>query len=270
MTEAKAKVPMVVKRLAEMTKGLPGLEKTKKAPKEAGGFAYRGIDDLLDTLHPLLVDCKLNLSPRVLPEHSKLHFISGVKMPRVAEVYVEYEFQSAEDGSIKVIGPVLGTGADNIDKMAGKAMTSAFKNAMYQTFCVAVGDSSIDPEIDAEDEDEGQGQPAPPDPGSSKDEQHRYELHNIAVKLSAGDKDVFTGYIRDWTRYDTKDRDGKPVTRYCTKASDTYPSGDFVLQGTRLNIAIANARKSLANFEAAGTNTITPEEQELNVLLDKI
>ncbi len=256
-----SKVPMVVKRLAEVMKSLPGLEKTKKAPKEAGGFAYRGIDDLLDTLHPLLVNCKLNLSPRVLPEFSKIHF-HGDRMSRIAEVYVEYEFQSTEDGSVKVIGPVLGTGADNMDKMAGKAMTSAFKNAMYQAFCVAVGDGSIDPEIDSQPEGLPQQQARPAVAGSDKDGQHRHELEDIATKLAGTDKDMFTGYIRDWTSWDTKDKEGKPVTRYCTKASDTYPSGDFVLQGTRLNIAIANARKSLANFEASGTNTITPEEQE--------
>ena len=138
MTEAKTKVPMVLKRLAEMTKGLPGLEKNKQAPKEAGGFAYRGIDDLLDNLHPLLVSCKLILIPRILPSHSKLHILDGERKVRLAEVYVEYEFQSIEDGSSQIIGPVLGTGADNLDKMAGKAMTSAFKNAMYQAFCVAV------------------------------------------------------------------------------------------------------------------------------------
>ena len=117
------KKPKVIERMAELMEKLPGLEKNKKAPAQAGGFDYRGIDDLLDTLHPLLVECKLNLTPRVLPEHSSVEYHSERKVPYLAIIHVEYEFQSAEDGSTKVVGPILGTGADSLDKMAGKAIT---------------------------------------------------------------------------------------------------------------------------------------------------
>lgn len=254
------KVPMVVTRLAEVMAKLPGLEKNKTAPEKAGGYAYRGIDDLLDTLHPLLVECKLNVSPIVDVDKSELQFHNERGHPYMAVVYVSYEFQSTEDGSTKIIGPVMGTGSDSLDKQAGKAMTSAFKNMAYQTFCIPVGNSSLDPETGYEDgpagnqtEKEALGNelageftkpPAEKSPEESKDERHRNELHNIAVELSQADKDVFTAYIREWTSYSTT-KNNKPVTYYCVKASDTYPSsGDFILQGTRLNIALEKARKA--------------------------
>ena len=267
------KVPKVVTRMAEVMKKLPGLEKNKTAPKKGnfGGWAYRGIDDLLDTLHPLLVEAKLNITPRILPDKSEVQYHSERNTPYVAIVYVEYEFQSTEDGSTKVVGPVLGTGADSMDKMAGKAMTSAFKNAMYQTFCVPVGDSSLDPETSAEDgpagnvndglqqkprDDYGNEIPTakpPPEKSTeeSKDDRHRRELHSIASQMSLGDIDVYSGYIKDWTVYVGKDKDNKDVERYCTKASDTYNDGAFILKGKRLNIALTKARAAMEAMKGA-------------------
>ena len=255
------KVPKVVQQIAEVMRQLPGLEKNKKAPEKAGGYDYRGIDDLLDTLHPLLVEAKLNITPRVLPDKSEVQFHADRKTPYMAMVYVEYEFQSTEDGSTKVIGPVLGTGTDNLDKMAGKAMTSAFKNAMYQTFCVPVGEASIDTEATTDDMAEantnneafrrgemGPGFSEPPPEKTteeSKDDRHRHELHSIANQLADGDVDVYSGYIKDWTSYTGKDRDGKDIERYCTKASDTYKDGAFILKGKGLNIALGKADESL-------------------------
>ena len=191
------KVPKVVTQMAEVMKKLPGLEKNKKAPEKAGGYDYRGIDDLLDTLHPLLVEAKLNIIPRVLPDKSEVQFHPERNTPYMAMVYVEYEFQSIEDGSTKVVGPVLGTGTDSLDKMAGKAMTSAFKNAMYQTFCIPVGDGSIDPEASPDPDEAGQqateqlgdelaGQftkpPPATTPDASKDVRHRKELAEMLTR----------------------------------------------------------------------------------------
>ncbi len=262
------KVPMVVTRLAEVMTKLPGLEKNKTAPKQAGGYAYRGIDDLLDTLHPLLVESKLNIKPDIDVDKSFVVFNAESKVPSLAVVFVSYEFQSTEDGSTKIIGPVMGTGTDNLDKMSGKAMTSALKNAMYQAFCIPVGDPSLDTgggsiDIEAEDgpSDEGTARdnyqptdssftkpPAAKTPEASKDDRHRHELHSLASELAQNDQDIYTAYIREWTTYTDKNK----KVWYCTKASDTYPSsGDFILQGTRLNIALEKARKAQQTAQEA-------------------
>ena len=128
MTEPKPQVSKVVTALAEVMTKLVGLAKTKKAPPKAGGFSYRGIDDLLDTLHPLLVEAKLILTPRLTGHAVQFH--EERSMPYMAEVTVEYIFTSVEDGSEYTVGPVVGTGSASLDKMAGKAKTSAFKTHM--------------------------------------------------------------------------------------------------------------------------------------------
>ena len=260
-------VPKVVTQMAEVMKKLTKLGKDKKAPKEAGGFSYRGIDDLLNTLHPLLVDMKLIVTPRVLPERSEVQFHNERGMPYLSVVYVEYVFQSIEDGSEKVVGPVQGTGAGNLDKMAGKAMTSAIKTAMYQAFCVPVDDASIDPEKDSGDnlrtdqagqqateqpKAEGEGtftEPPPELPAEeSKEQRHRKELSDILMKLSVKDTQKAKEMLTKWS-YFVGTTDKKEHFINSLQSPNDPKKWHPGLKGKWLDVILSNARDALAAQE---------------------
>ncbi len=173
----------------------------------------------------------------------------------------------SEDGSSVVSGPFVGEGIDNSDKASNCAQTAAYKWCFFQTFCIPITGIAVDSEAATElDEDlaseQGGDKPKkkrtskpaskpPPEQSAedSKDDRHRKELHEIANTLANGNADAYHAHIRTWTTYKTKDKDEKPVERYCTKASDTYPDGNFILQGKRLDIALSNARDALAASE---------------------
>jgi len=118
---------------------------------------------LLDALHPLLVEHKILVLPKCLSRDWQFEAQAG--HPWEMAVTMQYVFKSTEDGSeVSVEAP--GMGADSNDKCSGKAATSAFKTAMYQTFCVPVSDTSIDSEAYP---DPAPSRAEPPDLQKAKD-----------------------------------------------------------------------------------------------------
>jgi hypothetical protein len=112
-------------------------------------FQYRGIDDALGALHPLL--CKHGVI--VLPDVEDYDIGSyetkkGAKM-RIDTVRTSYRFVSIEDGS-EVLVRSFGEGSDDSDKASGKALSSAFKSMVWTTFVVP----TEEPELDVESRDE--------------------------------------------------------------------------------------------------------------------
>ena len=100
-------------------------------------YAYRSIDDVLDRLAPLLAAHKLCVLPRVLErEASERTDPEGAILTHVA-VRAAFDLVSAEDGSSHTI-VAYGEALDHSDKATAKAMTSAYKAAVLQAFCVPV------------------------------------------------------------------------------------------------------------------------------------
>jgi hypothetical protein len=100
-------------------------------------YAYRSIDDVLDRLAPLLASHKLCVLPRVLErEASERTDPEGAVLTHVA-IRAAFDLVSAEDGSSHTI-EAYGEALDHSDKATAKAMTSAYKAAVLQAFCVPV------------------------------------------------------------------------------------------------------------------------------------
>ena len=257
----------IYKALGKVMAGLRELGKTEQ--NKAQGWNYRGIDGLQNLAHGLMESAGVIVLPHVLSEPQiTLGPVakSGTQFYR-SLVKMSFEFLSTEDGSSVVSGPFVGEGIDNSDKASNCAQTAAYKWCFFQTFCIPITGIAVDSEAATElDEDlaseQGGDKPKkkrtskpaskpPPEQSAedSKDDRHRKELHEIANTLANGNADAYHAHIRTWTTYKTKDKDEKPVERYCTKASDTYPDGNFILQGKRLDIALSNARDALAASE---------------------
>ena len=101
------------------------------------GYAYRGIDEVIERLAPLLGEHKLCILPRVL-DRTQGERIDPDGEPLIhVTLRVAFDLVSVEDGSVHTI-EVVGEALDHSDKASAKAMTSAYKHAVLHAFCIPV------------------------------------------------------------------------------------------------------------------------------------
>lgn len=100
-------------------------------------YTYRSIDDVTARLAPLLAKHGLCTLPRLLRRHAESCCGDGGEELLRVVVLAAFDLVSSRDGSrhtVRAGGEALDAG----DKGTAKAMSSAFKYAMIQTFCIPV------------------------------------------------------------------------------------------------------------------------------------
>jgi hypothetical protein len=106
----------------------------KNRTNKQQGFAFRGIDDVMNTLHPLLAKHKVFPTCEVSSvTRSERETKSGGTMFCVT-LKAKYTLH-AEDGS-SVSTEAAGEGMDTADKATNKAMSACYKYAMFQLLCI--------------------------------------------------------------------------------------------------------------------------------------
>ena len=159
------KIAVVQAELAKV-----GISKSRKNQTPGQNYNFRGIDEVYNTLAPLMADHGLCILPRIV-EHSLTERGKTSKGNAIfsAVVTAEFDFVSADDGSIHVVR-TMGEAMDSSDKATNKAMSAAYKYAALMTFAIPTeGDNDADahtPEVVA-------SEPAPkPKPDPINHEQH--------------------------------------------------------------------------------------------------
>ena len=123
-----------------VTANIKAIAKERKAAEEMGGFKFRGIEDALNALHPLLPAVGLNIYPRTVE-----YRLEVVGKRRLVTLDVEFDLVGP-DGSVRTVGPFVGEGGDGFDKAAGKSHSNAYKMMAFQVFSIPVTDASVDSE----------------------------------------------------------------------------------------------------------------------------
>ena len=123
------------------------ISKDKKNQQQ--GFAYRGIDDVMNTLKPLLAKHKVFVTPEIIEQRREERQTSKGGNPIYCICTMKYTFYT-DDGS-HVSAVVIGEGMDSGDKATNKAMSIAFKYACFQVFCIPT-DEMKDPDAETPDE----------------------------------------------------------------------------------------------------------------------
>lgn len=122
-----------------------GIGKEKKNQQQ--GFMYRGVDDVMNALAPIISRHGLVILPRV----TKRDVIERQSKSGGALFYVtldmEFDFVAAEDGSKHIVGPIIGEAMDSGDKASNKAMSIAYKYACFQAFCIPTEAADPDSEV---------------------------------------------------------------------------------------------------------------------------
>ncbi len=106
-------------------------------------YRYRSIDDVMNRLGPLLARHKLCVLPRVLKRQCEdREGELGMLLVNV-RLLMAFDLVSARDGSRHTI-KTWGEALDADDKGTAKAMSSAFKYAMLEVFCIPVSSEDAD------------------------------------------------------------------------------------------------------------------------------
>lgn len=116
---------------------------SKDSRNQAQGFNFRGIDAVYNALAPLLVKHNLCILPRCISRE----VVERVNHKGTALFYVtvqaEFDMVSAVDGSKHTV-VTFGEAMDSGDKATNKAMSSAYKYAAFQAFCIPTEETSVD------------------------------------------------------------------------------------------------------------------------------
>lgn len=110
-----------------------GISKDQKNTTQ--NFKFRGIDDVMNSLSPLLAQHSLCILPHVLNREITERISSKGGALLYVVVEIDYAFISAIDGSNHTVR-VYGEAMDSGDKATNKAMSAAYKYAAIQTFCI--------------------------------------------------------------------------------------------------------------------------------------
>ena len=102
---------------------------------QGNGYSFRGIDQVYNTLSPLLAEHKLCILPRVVKSMQTERQSSSGKTLIYSYVTMEFDLVSSEDGSKHTICTV-GEAFDSGDKSMNKAMSAAYKYAAFQAFAI--------------------------------------------------------------------------------------------------------------------------------------
>ena len=126
---------------------------TKSRTNQQGAtYKFRGIDDIFNTISPMLAEHGLCILPRVLSRECVERITSKGSAIFYVTVEVEFDFVCAEDGSKHTV-KTFGEAMDMSDKATNKAMSAAYKYAALQAFAIPTeGDNDADahtPEVAA-------------------------------------------------------------------------------------------------------------------------
>jgi ERF superfamily. len=156
-TESKA--PAVVTSMLAVTRALGELGIAKKRENTQQHFKFRGVDDVMAALSPLLVENNLIVLPEAL-SHTFSTYPTKNGTGYRSVVLVQLTFESAVDGSQRVM-KMYGEGGDSADKSTGKAQSYAFKDAILKAFSVPVAGNPEDRDPDYTSPEGADESPAP-------------------------------------------------------------------------------------------------------------
>ena len=129
MSEA---TPKIYKAICDVMADIGAVGKNQKNKQQ--GFMFRGIDAVMNAINPALVKHHVFVVPEILEQTREERTTKTGNNLIYSICRIKYTFY-AEDGS-SVSAITIGEGMDSGDKATNKAMTTAFKYACFQVFCI--------------------------------------------------------------------------------------------------------------------------------------
>ena len=136
--QAGKSIPLIYSKMLAVKKDIGSVGKDQK--NSGQGWKFRGIDQFVNALHPILNKHGVGILPNVI-QHAEPKFITNEKTGKVSKqshVVMQYKFFAEDGSSVDVTMP--SEGVDPGDKGTNKALSAALKYALIQTFCVPTED----------------------------------------------------------------------------------------------------------------------------------
>lgn len=148
------------------------------------GFKYRGVDDVMNALQPVMVQHGLFVVPEIIDQKREERQTNRGGNLIYSVCTVRYTFYAKDGSSVQCV--VVGEGMDSGDKATNKAMSIAFKYACFQVFCIPTEEMK-DP--DAEVHEVTPKSKHTEDPKIAAAKAKANEVKKLLVKIS-GDKTI--------------------------------------------------------------------------------
>jgi hypothetical protein len=184
----------IYKAITGAMKDIEPIAKNRKNQQQ--GFLYRGVDDVMTELAPILVKHGIFIVPEVMEQKREERQTKGGSTLNYSILKVAFHF-TTDDGS-KITAVVIGEGMDSGDKASNKALSIAFKYACLQVFCIPTEDSK-DPDDTTPPSSAPMCQKPPKSTGS-----HETSLAEQRNKIIAEIKDLVQEQAPDGMPYFTK------------------------------------------------------------------
>ncbi len=125
----------ICNKLALIQAEFPAVPKDRRVTGGGASYSYRGIDDALRVLNPLLAKHRVFMRPCFNEVVTVPCTTSGGKAAFHTSIRGVLYFQCGDTGEEIGVG-MVGEGMDNADKGTMKAQANALKYALWYSFCV--------------------------------------------------------------------------------------------------------------------------------------
>ena len=120
--------------IASIMNEVGAIGKDKQAGSGSFGYKFRGIDDVMNRLNPLMAKHGVFVVPEVLESTREERINQKGNSVIYSVMKVKYTYYAKDGSSVSSI--VIGEGMDTGDKASNKAMSIAMKYSMFQVFCI--------------------------------------------------------------------------------------------------------------------------------------
>lgn len=137
----------IYESITKIMEEVPAVGKEKNNKQQ--GFKYRGIDDVMNALQPLLAKNKVFIVPELMDQIREERTSSKGATLIYSICKIKYKFFAEDGTSVEAI--TVGEGMDSGDKATNKAMAIAMKYALSQVFCIPTEETSKDPDEESQE-----------------------------------------------------------------------------------------------------------------------
>ena len=123
-------------KMAEVMSKITAISKERKNIQQ--NFLYRGIEDVYNSVQPVLARAGIFMSPEVLSHHREERVNKSGTTLSFSRIVMRYTFYAPDGSSVSC--SVMGEGMDTGDKSSNKAMAAAHKYALFQVFAIPTSD----------------------------------------------------------------------------------------------------------------------------------
>lgn len=127
--------------MGKVLEELPAIGKNRR--NEQQNFMFRGIDDALNALNPVLANHGVFFVPEVVERIDDNRVTAKGGTMYVVHLHVRYRFFGPAGDFVEATA--WGEGTDSGDKATSKAMTAAMKSVLFQSFAISV-EEQYDPD----------------------------------------------------------------------------------------------------------------------------